>query len=244
MSGTTTQSVGDLVTLSLKLAGAIAQGQTPPAQDSTDALSLCNQMLAGWNAKRWDVFGLVDSKIISTGAKSYTIGVGQDINVARPDRLEGAYMVQTNVDNGLPVSFPLTLISAYEDYARIAIKDLQSWAQYVFYDGDYPVGNVYFWPIPQASIFDLHVLTKEPLPQFTSLSQIVQIPPPYQEAILYNLAARLAPLYGMKPDPTITAIAQASLSTLQNSNTQIPRLHLTDTGGSAGWYNPFSDRIY
>ena len=244
MSGTTTQTIGDLVTLALKLSGAVAQGETPSGQDVTDALSLCNQMLASWNAKRWDVYGLLDTGIACTGAKSYTVGTNGDFDIPRPDRLESAYFVQTNVSTSYPVSYPLTLITAYEDYARIAVKDLNSWAQYVFYDAAYPVGNVYFWPIPEAGLFNLHILTKQALPQFTGLTQIVQIPPDYQEPILYNLAARLAPLYGMKPDPTISAIAQASLSTLANSNAQVPRLHNNSSDGAAGWYNPFSDRTF
>lgn len=243
MSGTSTTIVGDLITQALKLTGAVPQGQTPSAEESNDALTMANQMLSAWNAKRWDVYGLNDVSTPATGALSYTLGTGEAFNTPRVDRLEAAYMVQDVNGNAYPVSYNLKILQAYEDYARISVKNLPSFAQYVFYDAAYPIGNVYFWPVPNLPGITLHVLVKQPLEQFGGLTQEITLPPPYLEALLYNLVVRLKPMYGMPPDPTITALASAALNTLSNSNAQVPRAQIDSRlkGGGAGWYNAWSD---
>jgi hypothetical protein len=243
MSGTTTQTVQSLITMALKQAGVLGVGQTGQAEDFNDAMLLLNQMVSYWNAQRWLVYGLEDIPFVSTGAESYTIGLNEQFNTPRPDRIESAYMVQ-NQGTELAVSYPLAIIPAYEDYVRIAVKALPSFASAVFYDAAYPVGNLYFWPIPLATQFTLHVIVKSPLQQFGGLTDTIIFPPPYQEALLYNLAERLRPMYGFGPDPTITALAAGALNTLRNSNAQVPRLTLPGNlpgirGGSG--YNPFSD---
>ncbi len=243
MSGTTSTIVGDLITQALKMTGAVPQGQTPSAEDSNDALIIANQMLAAWNAKRWDVYGLVDVSVVASGAISYTIGTGADFDTPRVDRLEAAYMVQTVPGTAYPVSYPLELLNAYEDYVRIAVKNIPSFAQYCFYDAAYPVGNIYFWPVPYSDQFTLHVLVKEPLGQFAGLSQEIALPPDYLEAVLYNLVVRLKPMYGMAPDQTVTGLAKSALNTIQNSNAQVPRMRLDKrlSGSGRTFYNAFSD---
>ena len=125
------------------------------------------------------------------------------------------------------------------------MKTLDSFARAVFYDAGYPTGNVYFWPIPQADTFTMHLIVKQALPQFTDLTEIIALPPTYQEALMYNLAVRLRPAFGMAPDPTISGLATASLAALQSSNALVPRLELPRELRSwgVGRYNVFSDSL-
>lgn len=244
MSGTTTQTVGGLITLVLKLVGVVAVGQTPSAEDVNDALTILNQMLALWNGNRWLVYGLEDVAFISTGAESYTIGIGENFDIGRPDRLEAAFMRQLQTGGTYAVDYPIAIIPSREDYNRIAVKSLASFGQAVFYDAAYPVGNLYFWPLPQASLYELHVSVKVALQQFSGLTQTIALPPLYQEALMWNLAARLKPLYGMAPDQTITAMATAALETIRTSNAQIPTLRMPadvpGQGSGVGIFNPYS----
>lgn len=243
-SGVSTQTVGSIINLALKIAGVLGVGVTAQAEDTNDALALLNQMLGAWDTKRWDVYGLQDVSVTATGAQSYTIGAGSDFNVPRPDRIEAAYMRQKPANSGLPVDYSLELLSAYEDYARISVKTLTSFARYCFYDAAYPNGNIYFWPIPNQPEFELHVLVKLPLGQFNSVKNVFSLPPNYQEAVLYNLAARLRIMYQMPIDQAIVSLAKSSLNTIQNSNAQVPTLKLDKGLGRAGgmsFYNVWSD---
>ena len=248
MSGTTTQTVAAFITLAMKICGAIGDGQAPSTQQTTDAFNILNMMLQTWNADRYLVYALQDVALTSTGAQSYTIGAGQSFNIARPTSIEGAYLRQYPAGAGgsFPVDFKVSMLTSYEDYAKISVKNLSSLSRYCFYDAAYPVGNVYFWPIPMATEYEMHLLVKTPLVAFTGLTEVMSLPPAYSEAVLYNLAVRLARYFQLPSDPDVIGLAKAALNTLRNSNAQVPRLSIDSTlyGGNAsgqGWYNPFSD---
>lgn len=84
----------DLIKLALKVAGPLAVGQTPSAEDANDALALLNSMLASWQQKRLLVYHMLDVGTPATGARFYTIGPGGDFDAVRPDRIDGAYARQ------------------------------------------------------------------------------------------------------------------------------------------------------
>jgi hypothetical protein len=91
------------------------------------------------------------------------IGPGKHFNAPRPDKIQAAYFVQlNNLTSPNPVSFRLTPIWSWEDYALVALKDMQSWSNYFFYDGAFPYGNVYIWPIPDETI-EVHLVCKSPI---------------------------------------------------------------------------------
>lgn len=85
-------TAGDLIALALRTAGILGQGQSSAAEDSSDALSLLNMMVAQWQRRRWLVWSLLDTAIVSTGVESYSIGPGQQVNLPRPDKIESAFV--------------------------------------------------------------------------------------------------------------------------------------------------------
>jgi hypothetical protein len=72
----------------------------------------------------------------------------------------------------------------------------------------------------------------------------MNLPPEYQEALLYNLAARLRPMYGLPPEPTITSMAVTTLNVIRNANAQIPRLTIAPSLTRDSLYNVYSDQSY
>lgn len=232
-----------LINLALKNIGVLGVGVSAQAEDSNDAFTLLNMMLAEWQTKRWLVYALTDNALSSTGAESYTIGTGGNFNVPRPDRLEAAFFRQTVASNPANIDYPLSILNAREDYNRITLKNLTTFPQYVFYDAAYPLGNVYFWPVPLAAMYELHLTLKTPLTAFTSLAQDFNLPPNYEAALLYNLCVRLRPMYGMQPEPSLNALAASTLMTLRNSNAQVPRLQMPSDLRYGGVYNVYADRV-
>lgn len=153
----------DFCTLALKIAGVLGVGQTALAEDINDTFTLLTNMMAQWQKKRWLVPSLYDIATIGNNAKSNTIGPGQYWNAPRPDKIQAAYFVQlTNLDPQNPVSFPLRPIFSYENYAQIALKEMNSWPLCFFYDAAYPYGNVFIWPIP-SSQYEIHLILKSAL---------------------------------------------------------------------------------
>jgi len=55
-----TTSAGDQINGALRLIGQLAEGETPSAATSADALTALNQMLDSWSAERLSVFSTQD----------------------------------------------------------------------------------------------------------------------------------------------------------------------------------------
>jgi hypothetical protein len=232
----------DIATLALKNAGVLGTGQTANAEMTNTAFTMLNAMMGQWAVKRWLVYHLVNLTLPCTGATSYTIGPGGDFNVAtRPSRIDAAFVSQ---NNGLAnqIDTPLTIIDAREDFNRIAMKSLVSFPYVIFYDNAFPLGVLHPWPAPNAGLYGLTITIKMPLSAFASLSQDIALPGEYQEALIYNLAARLRILYQLDLDPAIVGLAKAALGTIRTANAQIPLLQMPSRMGGGGRYNVYSDQ--
>ena len=135
------------------------------------AFTQVNWLLAQWARKRWLVYAIQDYSVSSsTGAQNYSVGLNGAINInPRPERLEYAFIrfLNQSPPGGLFVDNPLQIIQSHEDYSRGSrsrISALLSWR--IFYDPVWPVGLLLPWPVPQASIYELHVGFKVVLPRF------------------------------------------------------------------------------
>lgn len=219
----------DVIVAALKKSGVTGQGRTPSADDSQDALSDLNDMLAEWNTQRWMIWHLLDLGIVSTGQTTpYTIGPTGNFNVARrPDRLESAFLRQL-VSTGLNTDTFIEILPSWEEYAQITLKKLQSFSLYGFLDSIWPIGNLYIYPWPQAARYEFHVQAKDVLPIIDLTTDLGTIPDQYMSAIKFNLARRLRQAYGkgLAPDPELNNLARNSLDVVKTSNLQIPELRL------------------
>ncbi len=156
-----TVTARDFINLAMKEAGVLGVGQTLLAEDIDDGFTYLRRMLSMWQRKRWLVPMLYDLTMPGNNLKSNKIGPGQYWNAPRPDKIAAAYIVQRNTGS-TPVSMGCRILTSYEDYAKIAVKELNSLPYLVFYDGAYPYGNVYFWPIPNT-LYDCHLILKGPV---------------------------------------------------------------------------------
>lgn len=230
-----------IISLALRDAGVLGVGQTATAEDANDAFDKLNMILSQWNHERWMIYHLVNVACVSTGAASYTVGDAQNFDTPRPDRLEFAILRQYP-GNAQPVDQTLRILESMEDFQRITVKLTTGPAQFAFYDSAYPVGRVYFWPLSQATIYSHIITVKSQLTEFTSLAQVIDLPPVYKPALLYTLACWLRPGYQLQADPQIVALAMKSLSVIRGANAQIPRLQMpAAVRFRGGRYNIFGD---
>ena len=162
------ETIRSIVSLAMKEAGVLGVGQSLLAEDINDGFTLFSRMLNAWQVSRWLVPGLTDIAAISNGAKSNKNGPGQFYNAMRPDKILAAYFLQLNTGNTTPVSYPIRPIWSYENYAQLSLKTLNSFPQYFFYDGAFPNGNVYIWPVP-SNQYEIHLIVKLPIKEQTSI---------------------------------------------------------------------------
>lgn len=254
-------TVGDLCGAALKECGAIGVGQSPLAEDLNDAQVRLQFMLQQWQVKRWLVYHLKTYGVVATGAESYTVGPGGQIDTGigsqRPNRLESAFLRQIQNSQPNQIDYPLDILQSMEDYNHIALKSMQSFPSYAFLDTGYPLATLFAWPVPQASIYEVFITIREQLPQSfaasgvpagtkTNQAYVFNIPWEYYAAMLYNLAIRLCGKYGISLSgrPDLVALAKESIECLRPANAQIQRLQMPKDLQRSGIYNIFSDRTY
>jgi hypothetical protein len=81
-----------------------------------------------------------------------------------------------------------------------------------------------------------------PLAQFATPYDDINLPAEYEEALMYNLAGRLYPSYGVQENQTVIKLAAASLATVRMANTQTGQLYMPAGLVRNGTYNIYSDR--
>lgn len=238
----TNNTFSDIITLALKNAGVIGLGQTPTAEDMNDACALLNDMIAQWQQRRYLVYRLVEKTVPCNGSQFYTIGPGGDISVAqRPAEINAAFARQTinNVPN--QIDYPISILPSRETYSQIAMKSLQSFPEWGWWDADTPLGKFYVYPVI-TNQFTLHVVFREQLQTVVSLTDQITLPAEYREALMYNLALRLVGAYATPLNPVLPGLARAALETIRSINAQVPTMGMPTVLRKGVHYSIFSDR--
>ena len=220
-------TTGDLCTFVLRASGINGVGQTPMAEDSNTCLQFLHSMLAQWSKKRWLTYVLQDVSVAaSTGATSYTIGPGQQFDCARPDHIHAAYIRLLTAPGPQTIDIPVEIITSREEWSSISVKNLQTMPAAVFYESGWPTGRVFWWPVPPANHYGLFLTVKLPLPVYTNLTDPINLPPEYMEALVWSLCVRMQMAYGLPARPDHAAAMQQAMETIRCANAQIPQLDI------------------
>ena len=224
MAGLIISTPFDLVNEALLIAGVGADGQTPSTNQVNQGFRFLNGMISTWKSDRWLAWAEVDVSVLATGAETYTIGIAQQFNTPRPDKIMAAYARLLPVTNGQPLDRPLKVIKSHETYSQIALKELAAYPSYVFYDSLFPVGNIYVYPVPPAGQFEIHLILKTQIEPFTNPHQVITglIPDNYIEMMKWNLAARMVPAFQLPDNPGVVSLALETLNAIRAGNLQIP----------------------
>jgi hypothetical protein len=193
------------------------------------------------------------STIPTTTVSGTTVATNAQIVVTqRPDRVEAAYIrilggQPAGGFGGQPVDQPLEMIPAAESYADIALKQLVAFTKAWYYQPESPVGSIFFYPWPQASLYEMHVIIKNAFPLILPLNTVLtNLAPVARAAMIYNLARRLRQAYGkgLRPDPELSALAKDSLETMRMSQVMAPQLTMPPLLRRPSHYNIYGDITY
>ena len=211
----TTYSCGDQINRSLRLLGVLAEGETPSAGTSQDALMALNQMIDSWNTERLSVFSTQD-QIFNwpVGEIFRTLGPTGNFVGNRPVLLDDATYYR---DPGTNVSFGIKFINQ-QQYNGIAVKTVTStYPQVIFVNMKFPDIEMFIYPKP-TRLLEWHFISVEELTKPADLSTIMYYPPGYLRAFTYNLAMEFAPEFGVEPSPQVQRIAMTSKRDLKRIN--------------------------
>lgn len=207
--------VSNILKSSLRKIGALSVGETLETDRQNEALEALQVMLRSWGSAGHAVLCPVMEEVTLIAGKGYyTWGSGGDIDTARPNKLAGAYVKDAN-----GISCPVDILLESE-FRNITSKTAGGRPSAVWLYPAHPLATLYVHPVTEVS----ETLCIDSYKQFTETSSFtlatdtISFPAFYEEAIIYNLAIRLAPEYGRSASPEVTFVATESLKELKRVN--------------------------
>jgi len=250
----TVQNVGqmytanDLIRAAMRLIQVSAVDTDLTASELQDGLESLNRMLDSWSADELTLYQVIREQFpLVSGQNPYTMGYGGDFNTSRPMKIVDAYLVLNN--GSIPVSYPMQVLG-YDDYNAVRLKTLSTnFPNYIYYQPSFPIAQVYIYPIfapndpsTQGPAY-INLTSWKPFDMILDPTAYMEYPPSYWEAIVFNLAVRIAEEYQFDLRPTTVQLAVNALKRVKRLNQRTVTLQ-TDVAlmnTSQLRYNIYSD---
>jgi hypothetical protein len=210
-----TTSAGDQINGAMRLIGMLAEGETPSAAASQDALSAMNQMIDSWNTERLSVFSTQDQVFTwPASTLSRTLGPTGNFVGNRPILVDDATYFRDAATN---VSYGIKIINQ-QQYNGIAVKTVTStYPQVLWVNMTYPDIEMYVYPVPLRPL-EWHFVSVQELTEPATLATTLSFPPGYLRAFRFNLACEIAAEFGVEPSPQVQRIAMTSKRNIKRIN--------------------------
>ena len=227
----TTITARSLIASSLRLIGAIAQGETASDADESAGFDALNQLIDGWATQQLTVL-TIGRHVFTPTANVSTYSIGPtgatflDGYSARPTEVVNAGLVLNVTSPAIEV--PLYMMTDAE-YAAVGIKALTStYPTEGYYNPTMPNGTLFLWPTPTTAANTIALYTPDVLSQFPDRTTPVALAPMYARALRYNLGQELCPEFGRTLDPVVQALAVSSFASLKAANVKLAYLSIDE----------------
>lgn len=254
VSTKTAQNIGqmytghDLVKAAMRLIQVSAVDTDLTAQELQDGIESLNRMLDSWSADELTLYQVIREQFpLVSGQNPYTMGYGGNFNTSRPMKVVGAYLILNN--SSIPVSYPMQVLG-YDDYNAVRLKTLSTnFPNYIYVQPSFPLAEIYIYPIfapndpsTQGPAY-INLTSWKPFDIVLDPTAYMSFPPGYWEAIVFNLAVRIAEEYQFSIRETTVALAASALKRIKRLNQRTVTLQ-TDVAlmnTSQLRYNIFAD---
>lgn len=208
-----TQTRDDIIKRALRILGVLAQGETPTADQTTEAAIALNGLVKAWQADGMPLWAIKTySMSLSTGKKEYKIGETQtlpDIAIPKPLKVLQAWY-HNNTSN---VDVPLRIVTQ-QQYNMLGNKETIGMPIQLWYQPKTDFGTLTVYEVPNQYTEDnitLSFVYQAPFKDFDSSTDIPDFPQEWYDAITYGLACRLAPEYGVAGNDRKTLFQEMTL---------------------------------
>jgi hypothetical protein len=249
----TTNNIGqlytgnDIIRAAMRLIQVSSVDVDLTANELKDGLESFNRMLDSWSLEELMLYEVKREQFpLSPNTNPYSIGIGGVWNTVRPTKIVGAYLTLTN--GSIPVDYPMQVIQ-YSNYNDIRLKTLQTnFPGYLYYQPSFPIGECYIYPIyanngASTAPGTITLTSWKPFSIILDPTSYIELAPGYWEAIVFNLAIRIAEEYQFDIRQTTVALAQNAIKRIKRINQRTPTLS-TDVAlmsTSQMRYNIYSD---
>lgn len=181
-----------IVRRALRIVGAFTSTDLPRPEQSFDAITVLNTMLKTWSTEGYLWLRHFYEVILIANTNSYKLGPSSVPAIDRP-----VHVFNANRKSSSGNEIPMIQLTRSE-WMAIPNKTTLSTPVQFYYDGQTEDGVLYVWPCPQPGTTDKLILDIDRQIDIMSDSlDDFDFPPQWYEAIVYSLATRLAPEYGM-----------------------------------------------
>lgn len=221
----TAQSV---LTAAMQEIGVLSPGEMPSNGDSAWVLQKLQRLLDRYNSRSAMIYSVDFAEFtLPVNVQPVTIGPGDetDFNVnQRPVKINSAMLILNGgVDSPSQVEVPM-FIRDKDWWATQTIKSLTSTLPTdLYYSPDWPVGNIYFWPIPVA-VNNVRLEMWSVLGQMTNYNQFFTMPPGYWDLVIFELAVDISPSFERPVSPDLRLNFMKAQKAVEGNNIYSPRL--------------------
>ena len=210
-----TATTTELINGALRLLGVLAEGETPSADTSQDALTAMRQMIDSWQTESLMIFSTQDQVFTwPSSEKTRSLGPSGDFIGNRPVLVDDSTYFR---DSGTNVSYGIKIINQ-QQYNGIAVKTVTStYPQVLWINMEFPNITMTVYPVPTREL-EWHIISYDELTNPVTLSDTLAFPPGYLRAFRYNLAMEFAPEFGVEPSAQVQRIAMTSKRNLKRIN--------------------------
>jgi len=202
-------------------------GASIPAPQKTLAVSMTNEIIDNWNAERakvWCEVFLFGTLVPSLNP--HTIGpTGATFTTPiRPVTIEGCSIV---LDINTPNVFVPINVVDYQVYQALSVPGIStSIPQCVYYEKDWPIGKLFFYPIPSQN-YQVRFTIRTLLGIVTEFDSL-DLPPGGKAAMKYTLSEMLSGPSGRELPPSAAKLGREARARFEVNNVIIPQLDLRD----------------
>lgn len=233
-------TVGQLIASALR---QIVPGISPNSTEYDDGMQALNLLLQEWSLTPAGLYGITREAFTLTASDAeYTIGPGGDFSTVKPLRL---HKVFTRTDG---IDYPIEVYYSSDEYASEDQKALEDRPSKVLCIEGATTSTLLFYPTPDSAYaihiwshkgFDMNSTTSF---SYTSTTQSLGLPPQYEPALKWNLAAELCEEFGKPLTQLIAARADETLRKLHLIHHRpSPPVNTDVFGTSGGGYDIDSD---
>jgi hypothetical protein len=198
----------ELITLALKDAGVIGEGQIPSSETVNDALTTLTDMLEVWQIDGVTPFAEVVTSLPVTGASSYSI--------TTPFDLEFVTYSSDNVNK-----YPLEEVTL-EEFTNLTNNSTGGIPSKYTYSVGATSGTLKVYPNPSSGYLLYGATTT--LANALALTTTVSVPKAYNQAIRFNLAVLLGTTFGVAIRQDTIMLAEQTLKIIRRANNKQKKL--------------------
>lgn len=184
----------ELIESAIGALGVLAAGQTPSTEDYSTGSKLLNTTIARLRTVGLPLWARTSYTWVPT-ASSYTIGDGQTLDTPYPLHMLQAYRTASG---GAKINLDIVADFEYNTYPTSSGGDIP---YKLSYTPGINRGTIKLWPTDLTNNTEsVTIVYTRPLEYFDTSTDTLDMPEEWYDAVVYDLAVKLAPRWGIPLD--------------------------------------------